>query len=229
MDERSGGALSRTPWELGAQAVPSTCPPLAAQGVRTRLDGEEKRLALTFDDGPDPTWTPAVLEILRRAQMPATFFLLAERALAHPDVVREIVANGHQVGVHAWSHLTMRGMPDAARRRQISAAKGMIEGLADLSGLTEISVFRPPYGDHDPALVDLALELGMSTWLWSIDVRDWVYPPVDVMRRHIEAHLHPGAVLLLHDGRGWRAPTLQLLAELTRDLHMAGWKAVPLV
>jgi peptidoglycan/xylan/chitin deacetylase (PgdA/CDA1 family) len=152
-------------------------------------------VALTFDDGPDPSFTPLVLDELERLRVRATFFLIGERARAHPELVRRIVAEGHAVGSHSQTHaepgtLGWRVVADfRAGRRSVERAAGR-----------RVRLFRPPKGYLDrPERVGLVANR-LRPWLWSIDPHDWEpgARPGDVLRR-LEG-LGGGDVVLLHDG-----------------------------
>ncbi len=159
-------------------------------------------LALTFDDGPNPAWTPRLLEILARHDVQATFFLLGSHAQAEPELARRIAAAGHLIGNHSWSH------PNLA----LSGRKRIREELARTSDVLEqttgaqVKYFRPPFGARRPAVLRLARELGMVPVLWNAMTSDWSEPePERIAQRLMKKIDHlalrgRAANIVLHDG-----------------------------
>jgi len=152
-------------------------------------------VAITFDDGPDPSFTPLVLDVLRRFRVRATFFLIGERAQAHPELVHRILAQGHAVGSHSQTHaepgsLGWRVVADfRAGRRSIERAAGR-----------RVRLFRPPKGYLDRQERVALVANRLRPWLWTIDPHDWEpgARPAEVLRR-LDG-LGGGDVVLLHDG-----------------------------
>lgn len=153
-------------------------------------------LALTFDDGPDPRLTPAVLDVLRRRGVTATFLLVAERVRQHPDLARQVVAAGHEVGLHGNRHVEHCGIPFPEQLRQLR------RGRRDMEAVLGVPVrwFRPPYGAQEPETVLASRLAGMRPLLWSTSAHDWELVPLEEQLAHAAAGLAPGAVVLLHDG-----------------------------
>jgi peptidoglycan/xylan/chitin deacetylase (PgdA/CDA1 family) len=155
-----------------------------------------KRIALTFDDGPFPPYTEQILDILQRHGVQATFFVCGRNVEQHPEIVRRIHAEGHTLGNHTWSHpylyfLSRRKMAEEIDRTQkaISEATGQVPRL-----------FRPPYGGRWFGLYPLLREREMELVQWSVNTFDWKLD-ADGVLACVRAGLHPGAVVLLHDGR----------------------------
>ncbi|MCA2978879.1 MAG: polysaccharide deacetylase family protein [Myxococcaceae bacterium] len=166
--------------------------------TRWRLNGGE--VAFTFDDGPDPTYTPRVLEVLARHQARATFFVVGDRAAAHPELVRRIEAEGHLLGTHTQhhSHLFHLGTA-AAMRRDIEAGLASVERIVG----HRPTLFRPPQGLRTPLLRDALRALPALVCV------TWTERGLDAMGRssarivaRLEGALAPGAILTLHDGAG---------------------------
>ena len=158
--------------------------------VRTHLP----LVALSFDDGPHATFTPQVLEILERQDANATFFLIGERVLRHPDVVARIKARGHEVGNHYVRNASTLGHSDAefiCNLEQTEKALGGTEGL---------KFFRPPGGVAWPRQIKLARERGYTCVLGCAYPHDPMHPPVWYIRWLVEKNLVPGAIVILHDG-----------------------------
>jgi len=155
-------------------------------------DGPE--VALTFDDGPDPATTPAVLDRLDELALPATFFCLGQHAADHPDLVREAVARGHQVETHGFEHAHHFARPPAWVRADLDRALGAMAAAG-----AHPRWFRPPYGQATgPTLVE-ARRHGLSVVLWSAWGREWDEPDAAAVARRVTAALHGGAIILLHD------------------------------
>jgi peptidoglycan/xylan/chitin deacetylase (PgdA/CDA1 family) len=154
-------------------------------------------VALTFDDGPDPRWTPAVLDALRAADAPATFFVLGPRAAAYPAIVARMRAEGHAVGVHA---------PEHVRHTELDAEAGAVDldrALAVLGGLgIRPSVWRTPWGVEADWTRPLAVARGLRLVGWSVDTHDWRGDDADAMLAAVAPGVADGAVVLAHDGLG---------------------------
>jgi peptidoglycan/xylan/chitin deacetylase (PgdA/CDA1 family) len=200
--------------------------------VAVRGDPSAARtVALTFDDGPG-TATPQVLDVLRAASVRATFFVIGQDAAANPEVLQRIVADGHVLGDHTWSHR----IPSVAAGWKRSRLAGEIErtrrAIFDATGL-EPCLFRPPGGVVKGAET-VAHAAGLSMILWSVDTRDWA-PSKDlkkfatIIRKRAELGLteeHP--VILLHDGGGNREATVIALPEIINDYRAHGYRFVTL-
>ncbi len=161
------------------------------RGVRSR----ELVIGLTFDDGPDPRSTPGVLDVLARHGAFATFFVLVDRAEASPQLIRRILADGHEIGLHGVDHRRLTRV----NPRQVSAHIQLgVQRLSQISGQAP-RWFRPPYGAQDLRSYFAARQSGMEVVVWSADCEDWAQrPEQDIARQAMEA-AEPGGVLLLHD------------------------------
>lgn len=158
--------------------------------VRTHLP----LVALSFDDGPHPTFTPQVLQILERQDAKATFFLIGERVLRHADILARIKAGGHEVGNHYFSNVPTLGHSDAEFVRNLEETERAL-------GRTEGSkFFRPPGGAAWSRQIELARERGYTCVLGCAYPHDPMHPPVWYIRWLVEKNLVPGAIVILHDG-----------------------------
>jgi peptidoglycan-N-acetylglucosamine deacetylase len=152
-------------------------------------------IALTFDDGPHPEQTPALLDLLATADAKATFFVVGERAAQHPDIVRRIAGEGHAIGNHSWSHRWLPGLGSKKIEEELQRCQQV---LGDILGQTP-GLVRPPYGSRDFRFYRAASRLRMTPVLWSTDTRDWA----GAGERHIFDNLRrarQGAIVLMHDG-----------------------------
>ena len=163
---------------------------------------DPSEIALTYDDGPNPSATPHLLEVLARNEVRATFFLIGEFVRKHPAMVREIAAAGHVIGNHTMTHPWLSYQSAARVRSEMAEANAAIE---DVIG-EKITLFRPPHGARRPIVFDIARELGLVTVNWNIITHDWRVQPaasiVDKVRNGIrrnQAHRR-GSNVVLHDG-----------------------------
>jgi peptidoglycan/xylan/chitin deacetylase (PgdA/CDA1 family) len=188
--------------------------------VRKRAGGTSKRIALTFDDGPSP-YTVPVLEILRKADVPATFFVIGSQVKAHREIVRRIVREGHALGNHTWSHANVSA-GGAAANTQLMDTQYAIQLAVGRAGC----LMRPPQGAVGP---------GLETWLrkhkkvgvlWDVDSNDYQRPSAATMTRRIVAATRAGSIILLHDGGGDRTATVAALPGIITRLQAKGYEFV---
>jgi len=177
---------------------------------------EGKRVSLTFDDGPAEPFTRQVLDILREHQVPATFFVCGKNVEKHPDMLRRIVAEGHEVGNHTYSHLFVYFKSRRRMAEEIDRTQAVIEGVVGFRP----NVFRPPYGARWFGLVPTLLQRGMHLILWSATGYDWKKDVQGITESALR-ELKPGAVILLHDGRDTRPA-----AEIDRSRTVAALPAI---
>lgn len=161
-------------------------------GAVTHVATSEPCVALTFDDGPHPRWTPQVLDVLARHGAKATFFCVGDAVREHRELVEAAHRAGHAVGSHTVSH------PDLLKLTTAEAEREIAEGHALLGGLAS-PYFRTPFGRYGVGLARTIRSLGLECVLWDAHVGDWLQlPPGELGRRLVDA-LHPGAIVLLHD------------------------------
>ncbi|MFY9854844.1 MAG: polysaccharide deacetylase family protein [Terracidiphilus sp.] len=178
-------------------------------------------LALTFDDGPNPLWTPRLLDILARREVRATFFLVGRYAQAEPALVRQIIAAGHQIGNHSWSHLNLALASAHRIEDQLSRTSQTLEQITG----SPVRFFRPPFGARRPEVLRIARRLGLAPVLWNAMTSDWKNPSPDAiakkLTRKIDSLTSDGyaANIVLHDGShidpaADRAPSIAAAAQL---------------
>jgi peptidoglycan/xylan/chitin deacetylase (PgdA/CDA1 family) len=181
---------------------------LSTRYVTTGKAVTPNAVALTFDDGPNPTYTPKILRVLQRYDVPATFFTVGYLVREFPFLVRREERLGMTVANHSWDHPLTPAFKDLDREQATAEMERANRELESV-GVTP-TLFRPPGGSFDPELVAAADAAGMRIALWDIDPRDWSRPGT----RHITHALlraRPGDILLCHDGGGDRSETLRAL------------------
>jgi len=176
-----------------------------------------RELYLTFDDGPNPVATDAVLEFLGRHDIPATFFMVGEHVRRFPEVARRVAAAGHEIGNHTDHHVKLHRLGPARIRAELVAAHHTI---ADVVGRAP-TTFRAPHGFRNPFVGLTARELGYRVFGWTFGVWDTDLPGAAVIERRTLRRIQPGAIILLHDGDGYdpvgdRSQTAAALAGIIR-------------
>jgi peptidoglycan/xylan/chitin deacetylase (PgdA/CDA1 family) len=175
-----------------------------------------KRVALTFDDGPDPVWTPKILELLKENGVKATFCLVGDRVREHPELVRRIAAEGHTLCNHTKGHeLDLRDESAEQIRTNLTETNDLI---ADAAG-RKPKYFRAPGGFWSPEVVGIARELGMASIGWTVDPQDWREPGTAAIATTLREQCRNGAIVLLHDGGGDRGQTYEAVRDLLPELE----------
>jgi len=177
-------------------------------------------LALTFDDGPDPWFTPQVLDILAAKGVTATFCMVGSLAQAHPDLARRVVAEGHQLCNHTMTHVVnLEAEPAEVIDSEMAGGRAT---LKDAAGV-EPPYYRPPGGTLAEVTTAFAHDQGETVLYWSLDPRDWKRPPADQLTVSVVNQLEPGAIVLLHDGGGDRAATVAALPAIIDFARALGY------
>jgi peptidoglycan-N-acetylglucosamine deacetylase len=199
----AGGALA---W-IGYAWAPHLLTPLCAwRGPR----GAGRRMALTFDDGPDPEFTPRVLDILAARGVRATFFLVGERAARAAQTVRAIASGGHEIASHGWSHRSLWLCGPARTDAEIGRARVT---LGELAG-TAPALFRPPWGMVNAAMFPALRRHGQRCVFWSIQPEGLRPAPAATQVARVLRRAHPGAIVDLHDAEGTPEAPVRLCAAL---------------
>ena len=193
--------------------------------VRRGVQGD-RRIALTFDDGPDPVATPQILRLLAARDVRATFFLIGERAARHPGIVRALVDDGHEVGNHTWHHRNAWFLGPEATAREILGGARILE---DVTGRAT-TLYRPPWGIVNVAALRTARRQGLTTVLWSMQP-EGLRPRAPAQQLgYCARRLHDGAILDLHDAPGLPGAPERLLGFMPGLLDLVaerGYAAVP--
>ena len=177
---------------------------------------------LTFDDGPHPTWTPQVLDLLHLYNVPATFFVLGQSVTRFPEIVERMVTAGHEAENHTFDHIWLDKAPRDLFVAQVTAADDALHAAAG-GRVDPIACLRPPYAAMNEHTRGLAAELGKSIVLWSVDTQDWRRPGPDQIASHVLSNVRPGAIILMHDGGGERSQTVAALATVLEGLTRRGY------
>ncbi|HJV47429.1 MAG TPA: polysaccharide deacetylase family protein [Bacillota bacterium] len=183
----------------------------------------EKRVALTFDDGPDVTYTNEILNILKDKGLKATFFIVGQRAEAHPEMVRRILSEGHAIGNHTWDHPKMTKLSDEQIREEINKTNNI---LSTIAGYTP-AIFRPPYGLADQRVIQDIAIMNMNVIDWSVDTRDWAGTPPATIMDYVKKEMKPGGIILEHcaGGKGEDlSNTVKALPEIIEYLGKEGYR-----
>lgn len=190
-----------------------------------RLNGRDGRtVALTFDDGPHPEQTPQVLRILREYDITATFCVVGEMARLYPKLVQEIADDGHRLCDHTITHDTsLPDKPDDVIEDEIG---GTLDAIEDAVRGVDVPFFRAPGGNFAANVNDVAAEHDQVPLGWSVDPGDWRKPGARAIHDYVAEHVHPGAIVLLHDGGGDRAGTVEALPAIIETLLAAGYEFV---
>lgn len=206
----SAGGPALTDDARGADA--SLPQPSVDMAIVRESEDPGKTVNITLDDGPDPRWTPRALDLLRQHRAKAVFRVTGPHAAAHPDLVRRIVAEGHRLCDHAVSHDTaMDRKPVPYQEKEILDAKRMIDTA---SGGERIWYYRAPGGAFTPESRQIAAAHGMRSLGWNVDPRDYEQPGTDRIVRAVQRQISTGPTVLLHDGGGNRAQSMQALERL---------------
>jgi cellulose synthase/poly-beta-1,6-N-acetylglucosamine synthase-like glycosyltransferase/peptidoglycan/xylan/chitin deacetylase (PgdA/CDA1 family)/spore germination protein YaaH len=193
--------------------------------------GGEHQVAITFDDGPDPRWTPKILDILKAVNVKAAFFLVGMNAERYPGIVRRIVNEGHEIGNHTYYHPNLALCWPEHIRLELNATQFLLETITGRA----TTLFRPPYAaDTSPTQLSeltplrIAEDLNYLVVLESIDPQDWAKPGADTILQRVKQQRRDGSIILLHDAGGDRSQTVEALPRILEWLHTRGDSVVPL-
>lgn len=200
------------------------------EGILRRLPGvDEKVVALTFDDGPSPIYTPKILDVLKEHGVKATFFVTGRHAEKYPDIMRRMVAEGHDVGNHAYSHANMVLLNEKQLTREISRAE---RAIRETTGRTT-TLFRPPRGLYNRRVRKRLLDEGYSIVLWSVSSMDWSFFGARAIAWRVRYFARNGSIILLHDSGslvrregGSRRSTVASLPMMIKSLKEREYRLV---
>jgi polysaccharide deacetylase family sporulation protein PdaB len=186
---------------------------------------QEKQVALTFDDGPDNHFTIQILDILKKNNVKATFFIVGEKAKAHPEVVKRIVNEGHVIGNHSWDHSDFPKISTDEVKQEISKTQ---DELYTIVGFRP-TLFRPPYGALNSSEINTIASMGLSIIDWSVDTKDWAGTPTQQIIGYVKKELKPGGIILQHCAVGKKenlSNTVNALEQMIPLLKNEGYDFV---
>ncbi|KLJ03650.1 polysaccharide deacetylase family protein [Streptomyces sp. KE1] len=172
-----------------------------------RMPGDAHPMVLTFDDGPDPRWTPPILDLLRRHHVRATFFVCGEMAENQGGLLRRMVDEGHVIGNHSWSHPLLTRASTAVVRAELERTSEAVERAVGQPP----QWMRAPYGAWNRRVFRLGAELGMDAFAWTVDSLDWKEPGTRTIIDQVLGGAGPGVIVLAHDAGGDRSQTVTAL------------------
>jgi cellulose synthase/poly-beta-1,6-N-acetylglucosamine synthase-like glycosyltransferase/peptidoglycan/xylan/chitin deacetylase (PgdA/CDA1 family) len=228
------GASLESDGLAGEQAAPRLNRPLLTARGETLVSMQPppgRRIVLTFDDGPDPNWTPKIAAVLRRERVPATFFVVGSEVARHPDLVRRLVREGHEIGNHTFTHAQLTEGRDWQRRLQLDLTEAVIVGVTG----RYTRFLRPPYSATTDAVTaeqerELAQLAGRRyvVALADFDSEDWRRESVAKIVANASPTGSTGGIVMFHDGGGDRSKTVEAVAELIPRLKARGFRFVSL-
>lgn len=194
--------------------------------VITRVQTNEKTVALTFDDGPDPATTPAVLENLAKHDVKATFFVVGQRSQAHPQLLKSISAAGHELGNHSYSHPDFNRISGPEIRTEITQTNKIIEKITGQQPV----LFRPPGGYLSNEMIRITQEekVKVAYWSWETDSKDWRNNNSKSIADYVTSHIAPGQIIILHDGGKNGLITARAVDLMITQIKEKGYRFVPM-
>ena len=203
---------------------------VVAQDIPGEETDNEKVIYLTFDDGPDPHWTPTILSILDKYGAGATFYMIGRNASTFPDMVRLIAEHKQSIAVHGYNHIDLGSVDYTTFYLEVHDTEQVIldalRGEPSLEGQFA-HCLRPPYGRASNMTYQYAYQMGYAISMWTIDTIDWQQPEPTVMLSILLSGLEPGKVILMHDGGEQRERTIAGLQLILHELIMQGYKIEP--
>ena len=183
----------------------------------------EKVVALTFDDGPSPVYTRQILRILAAAKASASFEIIGVHGGAYPGILRAEKANGMSLVNHTWTHIDLAPLPAWRWPAEVDRTSKLLTGVTG----HPVRCLRPPYGLSDRAVDAQLRRRGLAELDWDVDPSDYLRPGAAVIARRVLSALHPGAIVIMHDGGNNRAQTVSALPAIIRGIRAGGYQIVP--
>lgn len=184
-----------------------------------KVKSNRKLIALTFDDGPDPNITPQILKTLKKNNIKATFFILANNAKHYPNIAKDIVKNGHEIANHSKSHANLNAIKNSRFKTEIIQSQKEIEAITGV----KTTLFRPPYGEYNQAVLDIAKKSEQEVILWSVDTYDWRTLDQKKILNEVKRQTNEHSIILAHDVDQSTADSLK---GIINYLHQSGFEFV---
>ncbi|HVX20199.1 MAG TPA: polysaccharide deacetylase family protein [Acidimicrobiales bacterium] len=182
----------------------------------------QKVVALTFDDGPDPTYTPQILQVLTAYHVPAAFQIVGYEGAEYPGLLAQEAADGMTLTNHTWTHVDLRTQTPAQWVSQVDATDNLISSVTG----QPVRCLRPPYGDTNASVLAQLGQRGLAELYWDVDPSDYLRPGTSVIVQRVLGALHPGAIIGMHDGGGNRSQTVAALPAIIDGARAAGYTFV---
>jgi peptidoglycan/xylan/chitin deacetylase (PgdA/CDA1 family) len=228
------GGIATTPDGQGMWLLPEQ-PPAPASGPAlsgvifhlTDLPGHlyakgQKVAALTFDDGPNPTYTPQILQVLEQYHAPAAFQIVGNEGAANRGVLARELADGMTLTNHTWDHTDLSKLAPGGWAGEVDRTTALITSVTG----TPLKCLRPPYGETSPGVVAQLAQRGLAELMWDVDPSDYLKPGASTIVDRVLGALHPGAIIAMHDGGGDRSQTAAALPAIIRGIRAAGYTLV---
>lgn len=191
-------------------------------GVYRNHENAAHKIALTFDDGPHPKYTPRILDVLSQYGIRATFFFVGENVSYYPDAAREVARRGHEIGNHTYTHPSAVKTTEQDLRRELRECERVIQNVTD----TCPKLFRPPEGTWNMRVLKIAQEQDYSVILWDIDTLDWAHTPADKISSYVLENTKGGNIILMHDYQSGGCETVKALQMFIPELLARGFSFV---
>ena len=197
-------------------------PVSALTNVYRHSSAQIKKIALTFDDGPHPRYTPKILKILDEYKIKATFFVIGQNIENYPETAKLLAGSGCEIGNHTFSHKNIRKLEPKDIALEMKKCRDV---LRDVCGVST-HLIRPPEGAYNTALEELCDDGDYSIILWNIDTRDWAHTPVEDIVKNIYDNVKGGDIILMHDYISGYSPTCEVLSIIIPELIEKGYEFV---
>lgn len=191
--------------------------------VTWEVKTDEKMVSITFDDGPNPLYTPEILDVLARHNAKATFFVVGSHALKYPEIIRREVLEGHEIANHTFHHLHIIRDTEKLEQEIVQTS----EALKEITGFSP-TLFRPVGGSYNKHIINTAAENGhhVVLWSWHQDTKDWRNPGVQAITNRVIKGIKPGNIILFHDSGGNRSQTIKALDKILTILENDGYEFI---
>ncbi len=192
------------------------------QDIYRKNENAYMKIALTFDDGPHPRYTPKILDILDEYGIKATFFVIGVNADHYPNAMESVIRRGHEIGNHTYSHPHVSCLDSQTLRQEVEKCESTIYGLTDY----KTKLFRPPEGLIDADVRQVLRNLDYKVILWDIDTKDWANTPPEAIAENVIKQVSSGDIILMHDYIAHDSPTPEALRLFIPVLLEKGYKFV---
>ncbi|MCT2537666.1 polysaccharide deacetylase family protein [Aquibacillus koreensis] len=192
-------------------------------GIINEVETDKKEVAITFDDGPNTTYTPQILDIFEAVSGQATFYMIGEQMKKHPEVVKDVLEKGHEIGNHTYSHPFLTKLHKDDAFQEVDMTDKLIEEMTGKKPKT----FRPPFFDFNEETASIIDTFGYKTIAaMNVGAQDWEQPGVNQIVSESRKHIKPGSIFIFHDGFEERSQTVEAVRILVSELKEQGYELV---